>query len=150
MSRTILAVVAIVAIAAMMGVASVAPAYAAKKIEETDVTVTQTGFNKGICGVDKLDFVKIRRDTSTIWDNGHYKMSVSFEKKWYAQDDVLQENVIASEKSSVREQGSFGGGSEVATIQDKSKVTCNNGGEGFKTHYVYTLHKDGSVTEPLP
>jgi len=147
MRQTTLAVFAIVAIAAMMGVASVAPAYAAKKDVDTNETVTTTPVARGVCGVAFLDTVKVRTDIITIWDNGHYKMSVSFEKKFYAQDDVNQENLIAYETSSTKDQGTFNGDSEVITTQDKSKLICYNGEEGMKTHYVFTLSRSGNISE---
>jgi len=162
MSRTTLAVFAIVAIAAMMGVASVAPAYAAKVVIDTDEDLPIKIGQQRTCGLAILFWNETRTETFTLWDNGHFKMSVSWEKEFFASkaDRTSGENLIATETSLTKEQGWFdddgyqdGDGThvdEVVTIQDKSRTICLNGEDNFKTHYVFILHKDGTMTEPIP
>jgi len=149
MRQTTLAVFAIVAIAAMMGAASVAPAYAAPKDAVTkDVDKTTVEPKTGVqreCGTEYLAFNEIRTTKGKIWSNGHFKMSVSWEKEFFAITDVNQEVLLATASSSTTEQGQFDGDT-IRIVQDKSKVTCLNGGESSKTHYVYTLSRSGNIS----
>jgi len=152
MRQTTLAVFAIVAIAAMMGAASVAPAYAAKKTVDIVVALDDTtGDQRDICGFGlvKLNWFKSETRTFTLWDNGHFKLSFTWEKEYYEKADTDKLNLIATASSTTKKQGSFEDPedlSEVIILTEKSLVKCKNGEPSEVTHSGFTLHKDGTVT----
>ena len=150
MIRPTLAVFAIVAIAAMMGASSVAPAYAAKPIVNTNDKVGPIEFpfpaSVEICGVTNLTFLTTLITNFKEWANGKIKMHLVTQTSFVDQDG----NVVAA-GTAVANEISKSDNTHPKITQDNTSFSCTNGESdpenefNFHNGMTVTFDKDGSI-----
>jgi hypothetical protein len=138
-TKTIAIVFTITVAMSILGSASIAPAFAATKVNETTSRDTNSG-TLLFCGED-VNYTLAATEKFTIWDNGHYTAQLKTTAK--LTDPVTGKHVgnysdvvnIVGNVSDLPQSG-----------QENFKTTCAGTGVTVNFHAGYTIHKDGTVT----
>ena len=139
MTKTkLLPLLAIVAIAAMMGAASIAPAYAAQKVIDTN-DKTSGSFVAFACGT-LVDVAFKSHFRFVVWDNDKFKFHSNDSFKL---TDFFTGASVGIASGTTNQQGDFV--DLPISFQSNFNISCKNA-PNTNDHFGSTIHKDGSIT----